>query len=260
MVEVPIQPRMGAVLILLDERGKKYAVSNDALMSRISKLGTVEQAKLQSNVGRKVSVGGRHFLVLSASSRDLRDTMARGPQILTPKDLGAILYEADIVPGARVVEAGTGSGALTVAIARAVGPSGRVFSLDVNADALAIARGNVAHAGLLDRVQFLQADVRKGIETKEVDSVILDLVDPWAGVESAWEALRSCGHLATFSPNMEQVKETAAAIRHRSFVEMRTIELIEREMEVRDAGVRPSFAALGHTGYLTFARKVLDTF
>jgi tRNA (adenine57-N1/adenine58-N1)-methyltransferase len=93
-----------------------------------------------------------------------------------------------------------------------------------------------------------------------VDAVFLDIPDPWAAVPSAWEALRPGGHLASFSPNMEQVKETAAAIRKKPFVDQRTIELIEREMEVRDVGVRPSFAALGHTGYLTFARKVLDTF
>ena len=84
--------------------------------------------------------------------------------------------------------------------------------------------------------------------------------DPWAAVPAAWDALRPCGHLATFSPNMEQVKETAKALRAKPFVGVRTIEVIEREMEVRDVGVRPSHAALGHTGYLTFARKVLDTF
>ncbi|TLZ92449.1 MAG: tRNA (adenine-N1)-methyltransferase, partial [Methanobacteriota archaeon] len=99
-----------------------------------------------------------------------------------------------------------------------------------------------------------------GISQEDVDAVALDLEDPWAAIEPAWKALRPCGHVAAFSPNMEQVKDTVRAMTRRPFIEIRTVELIEREMEVRDVGVRPSFAPLGHTGYLTFARKVLDTF
>jgi tRNA (adenine57-N1/adenine58-N1)-methyltransferase len=229
-------------------------------MVRIPGVGSFDVAKLEASVGRIVQVGGKSFLVLRASSRDLRGTMERGAQTLTPKDLAAILYEADVVSGARVVEAGAGSGGLTVALARVVAPSGRVYSYDNREEALAVARRNVERAGLSSVVEFGLGDVRERIEQPEVDAVILDLADPWAVVGVAWDALRSCGHLATFTPNMEQVKETVAAIRKRPFVDVRTIELIEREMEVRDVGVRPSFAALGHTGYLTFARKVLDTF
>ena len=229
-------------------------------MVRVRGLGTFEAAKLLASVGRKVSVGDRSFLVLAASSRDLRDTMDRGPQTFAHKDLASVLFEADIGAGARVVEAGSGSGALTVALARAVRPNGHVVSYDVREESLAVARGNVERADLAGIVEFRQADVRQGIPERGVDAVILDLPDPWAAVSAAWEALRACGHLVTFSPNMEQVKETVAAVRGLPFVGVRTVEVIEREMEVRDVGVRPSFAALGHTGYLTFARKVLDKF
>ena len=109
-------------------------------------------------------------------------------------------------------------------------------------------------------MELLRGDVRSGITQRDVDAVLIDIPDPWAAVPAAWDALRPCGHLATFSPNMEQVKETVTAIRKNPFIDVRTVELIEREIEVREVGVRPSFAALGHTGYLTFARKVLDTF
>ncbi len=186
--------------------------------------------------------------------------MQRGPQALAPKDLAALLYDADVRPGARVVEAGCGSGALTVALARAVRPFGRVVALDVRREFLAIAESNLNRAGLSQFVELRQEDVRHGIPERGVDAFMLDLPDPWAAVQAAWDALRPCGHFSSFSPNMEQVKETVAAIRARPFVDVRTIEVIEREMEVREVGVRPSFAALGHTGYLTFARKVLDTF
>src|SRR5205807_6460094 len=106
----------------------------------------------------------------------------------------------------------------------------------------------------------VQSDVRDRISQQDVAVVGPALDVPGAAIEPAWKALRPCGHVAVFSPNMELVKDTVRAMTRRPFIEIRTVELIEREMEVRDVGVRPSFAPLGHTGYLTFARKVLDTF
>ncbi len=229
-------------------------------MAIVPGLGTFDVAKLRASVGRKVRIGGLSLLVLEPSLRDFSDTLVHGAQVLTPKDLASIRYELDLFPGGRVVEAGAGSGGLTLALARAVGPAGRVYAYDLREDALATARENVRRAGFEETVEFKIGDVRGGISEREVDAVALDLPDPWAAVAAAWEALRPCGHLATFSPNMEQVKETVAALRKHPFIDLRTIELIEREMEVREVGVRPSFAALGHTGYLSFARKVLDTF
>lgn len=250
---------MGQILILLDRRGQKYAAPVDGPMARVPDLGTFESANLLKHVGRRIDLGKRSLLVLEPSRRDLHETMQHGPQTLVPKDLAAILYEADIVPGALVVEAGAGSGGLTVALARAVGAAGRVVSYDMSEDALRVARANVASAGF-ESAEFRLGDIRKGVPDRDVNAVVLDLVDPWAAVGAAWEALRPCGHLATFSPNMEQMKETVASMSTRPFVDVRTIEIIEREMEVRDVGVRPSFAPLGHTGYLTFARKVLEPF
>ncbi len=251
---------MADCLILLDPQGRKHAVPTTDRMAAVPGLGTFDVAKLRASVGRPVHVGDRTFLVLEPSLRDLQETLGRAAQVLTAKDVASIRFELDLVPGARVVEAGAGSGSLTLALARAVGPSGKVYSYDLREDFLDTARGNVRRAGLEPAVEFKVGDVREAIGEREVDAVAFDLPDPWAAVPAAWEALRPCGHLATFSPNMEQVKETVAAVRKKPFVEVRTIELIEREMEVRDVGVRPSFAALGHTGYLTFARKVLDTF
>lgn len=229
-------------------------------MVPIPGLGTLDSTKLRAAIGRRVQVGERSFIVLLPSVHDFHQTMVRGPQTLTPKDLGAILYGADVAPGSSVLEAGSGSGGLTVALARAVGSGGRVISCDVRPEAIKTARSNVERAGLSSVVDFRTVDVRTGIPDRGLDAIILDLPDPWAVVGAAWDALRPCGTMASFSPNMEQVKETVAAIRARPLVDVRTIEVIEREMEVREIGVRPSFAPLGHTGYLTFARKVLDTF
>lgn len=251
---------MRRLLVLLDRRGTKHLVPPGDAIVKVAGFGTFDSAKLLDHVGQKVEVGGKPFLVLVASGTDLHETMGRAAQTLTSKDLAAILYQADVTAGSTVVEAGAGSGGLTLALARAVGPTGRVVSYDFRDEFLSVARANLERTDASSIVTFRMGDVRLGIAEHDVDAVVLDMPDPWAAVASAWDALRPCGHLATFSPNMEQVKETVAAIRGRPFIEVRTIELIEREMEVRDLGVRPSFAALGHTGYLTFARKVLDTF
>ncbi len=247
-------------LLLMDSRGRKYLASGSGPMIEVRGVGTFDAARLTSSVGRSIRIGDRSFLVLEASGPDLQATLQREAQTISSKDLASILFQADVVPGRRVLEAGVGSGGLTVALARAVGSAGRVIGLDLREESLQAARRNLEMAGVADVVELRIADVREGVPERGLDTAILDIPDPWAAIPAVWEALRPCGHLASFSPNMEQVKETAAALRKKPFVDVRTIELIEREMEVRDVGVRPSFAALGHTGYLSFARKVLDTF
>jgi tRNA (adenine57-N1/adenine58-N1)-methyltransferase catalytic subunit len=256
----PDEPAQWTTLILLDERGRRHAVDARPGIVSVPGVGTFEGARLLASVGRRITVGTKSFLVLTPSLRDLHETMDREAQTLVPKDLAAILFEVSLSAGMRVAEAGVGSGGLTMALAWTVRPSGRVVGYDVRRESLRLAAANVERAGLSAYVDFREKDVRKGIQDRDLDALVLDLPDPWMAIPAAWEALRPCGHLACFSPNMEQVKQTAEAIRARPFVDLRTVELIEREMEVRNIGVRPSFAPLGHTGYLTFARKVLDTF
>ncbi len=246
--------------ILQDAKGRRFWIPSAEGPVRVQELGVVDPARLHGLDGRKTTVGGRPYLVLRPSTLDLLRSLQREAQTIGPKDIASLLLHADVRPGAHVLEGGSGSGSLTVALARAVGPGGSVLSVDLREEALAAARANVERAGVLATVRFRQADVRTDLGERGLDAVLLDIPDPWSAVATAWAALGSCGHLASFSPNMEQVKETVAALRRHPFIDVRTVELIEREMEVREVGVRPSFAALGHTGYLTFARKVLDTF
>jgi tRNA (adenine57-N1/adenine58-N1)-methyltransferase len=250
----------GAPLILLDAKGRRHWIPDAKAVVQVEGLGVVDPGRLQGNEGRRITIGGRPYLVLRPSTVDLLTAVQREAQTIGPKDLASLLLYADVRPGSHVVEAGSGTGSLTLALARTVGPTGAVVSYDLRPKATAMARRNVERAGLGGVVSWREGDVRGRIPERDQDAVFLDIPDPWAAVGTAWDALGACGHLASFSPNMEQVKETVAAIGRKPFVDVRTIELIERDMEVRDVGVRPSFAALGHTGYLTFARKVLDTF
>ncbi|HII41433.1 MAG TPA: tRNA (adenine-N1)-methyltransferase [Thermoplasmata archaeon] len=246
--------------VLVDDKGHRHVIPAASGTVRVAELGVVNPARWEEQEGRRITIGGKAFLVLRADLMDLLSHLERGAQTIGPKDIASLLLHADVRPGARIVEGGTGTGSLTVALAAAVGTTGSVVTYDLRVTATETARENLLRTGIRTPVTFRNGDVREAIAERDVDSVFLDLPDPWNAVPSAWEALRPGGHLAAFSPNMEQVKETAAAIRKKPFVDLHTIELIERGMEVRDVGVRPSFAALGHTGYLTFARKVLDTF
>src|SRR2546428_9499281 len=164
--------RMGQILILLDRRGQKYAAPVDGPMARVPDLGTFESANLLKHVGRRIDLGKRSLLVLEPSRRDLHETMQHGPQTLVPKDLAAILYEADIGPGALVVEAGAGSGGLTVALARAVGAAGRVGSHDMSEDAVRVGRADGAVAGLQSAGVRL-GDIRKRVADRDANAVRL---------------------------------------------------------------------------------------
>ena len=229
-------------------------------MARVAGLGVLSIEKLRGSLGRKLVVGDRSVLVLPASRRDRMEGLERRAQVIGPKDAATILFHANIGPGDTVVEAGAGSAWLTVALASAVGPHGRIITYEERGDFAAFAEGNLRRAGLLGRVQLRVADIAAGISEKNVEAVVLDIPDPWTAVRPAWEALRVGGSIATFLPNVEQVRQTVEALRDAPFVEVRTLETIERELEVRETGTKPSFAPLGHTGYVTTARKALDRF
>jgi len=248
------------VFILIDERGGRHLVSTAEPMARLPGLGVLSVEKVRASVGRALVLGERSVLVLPASRRDRMEGLERRAQTVGPKDAASILFNADVSPGDTVVEAGAGSAWLTVALASAVGSGGHVVTYEERTDFAAFARENLARAGLSDRVEVRVADVSAGISEREVGAVVVDIPDPWTVVGSAWTALRVGGTLATFSPNVEQVRQTVEAILREPFADVRTVEIIEREMEVKDTGTKPSFAPLGHTGYITTARKTLDRF
>lgn len=248
------------LFVVLDDRGGRHLVGSEAPVVEIPHLGVVDVARLTESLGRKVSIGSRSLLVLPASRRDRMEALARGPQTIGPKDAASLVFAADISPGNLVVEAGAGSGWLTVALAAAVGSEGRVVAYERRSDFAALAQGNVQRAGMTDRVEVRVADITQRIQERDVDAVVLDLPEPWTVVSAAWDALRIGGSFASFSPTVEQVRRTSESLDRHPFVELRTVEVIERELEVRETGTRPSHAPIGHTGYLTTARKCLDRF
>lgn len=236
-----------------------------ALLVRVARgpqqVGSEAILDLSSEIGRPPGGAvvwlGKTYRLVRPSLADRLGAVRRGAQIVTAKDAARILWLASVAPGDDLLEAGAGSGALTIALAHAVGPTGSVTTFDRRSDFLDDARANVRRAGLDDRVRFVLRDVAKdGLEGAERDAVVLDLPEPWAVLGSAHTVLREGGHVVGYTPTYNQLEHTVRALREHGFESVRALELLERELHVSDAGTRPEFEMLGHTGFLAVGRKV----
>jgi tRNA (adenine57-N1/adenine58-N1)-methyltransferase len=186
--------------------------------------------------------------------------MPRGAQIIYPKDIALILLWADVYPGATVLEAGIGSGALTLALLRAVGESGRVISYEVREDFLRRAEKNISMylGGLPLNFQPRLKDLYDGIEEKGLDRVVLDLPEPWRAVSLAGDALRPGGILLSYLPTILQSTQlTEAFHRDGRFTQIETMETLLRSWHIEGMSVRPDHRMVAHTGFITVARRIL---
>ena len=248
------------VLLYLDKK-RTYMIRVEADKQFHTHKGFIELGDL---IGRPfgspvVSSLGVEFYALRPFIRDRILKTDRRTQVLYPKDIGYLLIQLDVGSGSRVVEAGTGSGALTMALANAVRPDGMVYTYEINPKFQRVAAGNIERAGLADYVELKEGDVTEGIDEEEVDVIILDLATPWAVVPLAYEALAGGGVFASFSPTIEQVMKTVSAIREHPFIVVETVELILRNITVAENKTRPQTRMIGHSGYITSARKVLES-
>lgn len=183
----------------------------------------------------------------------------RATQILYPKDMAIIASWTDLSHGKKVIEAGTGSGSLSCVIANLIRPDGHLYSYDVREESHEIAKKNIEKAGLSEFVTLQMKDAKLGLEEKDMDVAILDLGDPWTLIKTMKGCLRPGGTLASVSPTINQVEKVVIELQNEGFLEIETLEILMREMEVREGKTRPAMRMVGHTTYLTFARKSLDT-
>ena len=204
---------------------------------------------------------GHLLLALRPTMADYTRLMPRTATVVYPKDLGGIVIGGDIFPGATVIEAGCGSGAVTIALMRAVGPGGFVHSYDLRQDMADRTAENVrALAGDLSNVSIEVRDVSEALDERSrserpVDSVVLDLPEPWEIVTHAAGALKPGGVLVSFLPTVLQVRDLAEALKTSGrFAVVETTESIVRSWTVANRSVRPDHRMVGHTGFLTTAR------
>ena len=199
------------------------------------------------------------FFLFKPLPSDIVVNMVRASQIIYPEDIGLILVYTGIGPGSVVVEAGTGSGSLTGILGKYVQPTGHIYSYDVRDSAIKQAKKNMKKLGVADFVTIKKGDLLTDVEHSEVDVVVLDLANPWLAMEKVHGFLKNSGVLCSFSPVIEQVIKTHEALKTNHFHDIKTFELLKREIRVKFNATRPNSRMIGHTGYITFARK-LDPF
>ena len=185
--------------------------------------------------------------------------MPRGAQVIYPKDIGPILMLADIFPGARILESGVGSGALTSALLRAIGPTGSVTGYEIRDDFAKRALENVhGFLGTDVPLDVQVRDVYEGIEVRDIDRIVLDLPEPWRVVKHAAETLLPGGIMLAYLPTILQVGRLREELVSAPFAAVETLEVLHRGWHVEGQSIRPDHRMVAHTGFLTVARRVAD--
>jgi len=257
-VSAPFEP--GDRVLLVDPRGRRFLIRlqvggtfhfHGGVVPHDLVLGSEEGTVVHSSTGAAL-------WCVRPRLADFVLKMPRGAQVIYPKDIGAVLVEADVAPGTRVLEAGTGSGALTIALCQATGPEGRVISYEVRPDFHERATANLeAFFGKVPPwLDLRSGDVREVAGTGErFDRVILDLPEPWALLEEIGVVLPPGGILCSFLPTVNQVQQAVLAMRAAGYEEVQTMEVLVRTWHVTEQSVRPDHRMVAHTGFITVGRR-----
>ncbi len=249
----------GDMAMLIDRKGRRYLVRLSLEGALHTHVGVLPH---QDIIGRDQgswlrSTKGQTFLALKPTLGEYAQHMPRATQVIYPKDLGNILIMADIFPGCRVVEAGLGSGALTMALLQAAGPRGCVTSYEVRANQVPKVLSNLeAYLGDTDNLQVRESDIYEGIQEQDVDRVVLDVPEPWNVVGHTAEALKPGGILLCFVPTVLQVHRLTGALDDdRRFQLVETVETLLRGWHVTQQSMRPAHRMVAHSGFITTARR-----
>lgn len=240
--------------VLITEQGKKFFARNldEDLHTQhgFVKKEDLKKAKegdiLKSNTDKE-------FFIFSPSFIDLYRKIKRDAQIIPLKDIGLIIAETGISREIRVLDAGSGSGALACFLAAI---AKEVITYEIREDFIEIVKSNIEFLGLKN-VKVKNIDIYNNVDDKDIDVIILDLPEPWKALENCAKALKAGGFLVSYSPSVPQVADFVNAVRkNKDFVYLKTSEIAEREWEVEERRVRPKSKGIGHSGFLSFARKV----
>jgi tRNA (adenine57-N1/adenine58-N1)-methyltransferase catalytic subunit len=199
---------------------------------------------------------GKLIFLMQPTIHDFIMKSQRKTQIVYPKDFGYIAARTGIKNGSKILEVGTGSGALTTFMASIVKPDGHIYSFDVNSEFLEIAKYNLEKAGMFKYVTIHQHDPHRGIDVRDADVATVDLGDPWTVVDQVYSALKGSGAFVAICPTMNQIEKTATELKRSGYADIECVELMIRNIEAREGMTRPSMRMIGHTTYLVFARKV----
>ena len=248
----------GEAVLLIDSKDRRYLVTLTEGSEFHSHTGFIRHDDL---IGRPEGIVVRanrsgNFLVLRPTLGEFVLKMPRGAQVIYPKDLGPLLLIADIFPGARVLESGVGSGALSMTMLRA---GAEVIGYEVRADFLARAVKNVqAFLGpqIMDRYRVEERDTYQAIDEIDLDRVVLDLPEPWQVTPHAAKALRPGGIIVAYTPTIIQAVQFRESLEPRCFAQAETVEVLNRGWHIEGQSVRPDHRMVAHTGFLSHARRL----
>jgi tRNA (adenine57-N1/adenine58-N1)-methyltransferase len=251
----------GERVLLVDQRDRTYLLLLQAGETYHTHSGTLAHDDLIAALeGTRVETSkGMLLRAFRPRFADFVLKMPRGAQVIYPKDLGPILTYADIYPGARVLEAGTGSGALTIALCRATGESGRVVSYELRDEHRKQAIGNIeAFLGKLpDSLDLRGGDLSEvGGTGERYDRAILDMPEPWGPLSALGKVLEPGGIVCAYLPTTVQIQTFVLALSPHGFAHIETFETMRRGWHVTERSVRPDHRMQGHTGFLTIGRLV----
>ncbi|MBS3815179.1 MAG: tRNA (adenine-N1)-methyltransferase [Hadesarchaea archaeon] len=248
---------LGDRVLLLDEQGKTHLIriqeeefhTNKGII-KLEDIANKEPGdKIESHTGEK-------FTILEPSMADQLKKIKRDPQIVQPKDASQIIAHTGIGPASKIVDAGTGSGALAIFLGNIVRPNGKVYSYEIREDFIEIAKENIDKVGLEEIIEVKNQDIYEGINESDLDLIVLDLPNPEKVLKHAEEALKPGGYLSAYSPCIEPIKRLYEEFRNFKFQNYKTIECLVRELDVKENCTRPKTRMTAHTGYLTFARRI----
>jgi tRNA (adenine57-N1/adenine58-N1)-methyltransferase len=252
----------GEQVLLIDQRGKRHLIflrksetfhSDRGWISHDAVIGQPEGTWVRSSMGLR-------YVALRPTLAEFVLDMPRGAQVIYPKDLAMILFWADVYPGCRVLEAGMGSGALTLALLRAVGPDGRVITYEQREEFARRALANIhMRCGEVTNLTVRLGAVEDGVADEEpVDRVVLDLPEPWKLTQAMARVLRPGGIFLSYVPTIIQSQQTAETlVRDRHWALVETFETLFRPWNIEGQSVRPFHRMVAHTGFITVARRVV---
>ena len=250
----------GDRVLLIDNKRRRHLITLEVGGEFHSHTGVLRHDDLLGNpegITVRTTKGARLVAVRPTLAEYVLE-MPRGAQVIYPKDLGPILMLADVFPGARILESGVGSGALTMALLRSIGPTGQVIGYELRPDFADRAQRNIT--GLLGDDVPLRVEVRDvydGIDEVDLDRVILDLPEPWQVVKHAESALRPGGIMLAYLPTIGQVSRLREALEDSAFGMAESLEVLQRTWHVEGQSVRPDHRMVAHTGFLTTARLLV---
>jgi tRNA (adenine57-N1/adenine58-N1)-methyltransferase len=248
----------GDIVQLIGEKNSNYIIRLEPDGQFQTHLGVIPHNELvEQPWGARIQTHlGKSFRILQPAFDDLIRTLNRNTQIMYPKDSGYVLITMGIGPGKTVIEAGTGSGALTIAMANLVGSNGHIYSYDVRPEHQVQARENIDLLSMSDRVTFIVANVVDGFSQTNVDALFLDLPDAHLVLPHVRPALKPGGFLGSLLPTSNQVSEMIDGLKKNGFEFIEVSELLHRYYKVSASRLRPADKMTAHTGYLVFARRM----